>query len=107
LHHIYPYALLLCGGLFLTAGDIAAKQWILTSAGRWLLLTMALWNVGMLFLACTFKFKNIAVASAILVIANIVTLAFASWWLFDEPLTKKQLLGMAVSLVGIAIMELE
>lgn len=107
MHHLYPYLLLIPGGIFLTVGDIAARQWIDTAAGRWLLLTLALWNVGMVFLAYSFKFKNIAVASAILVIANIITLALASWWLFHEPLSKKQLVGMAVSLVGIAIMELE
>lgn len=100
------YLILLAGGIFLTLGDIAAKQWIVSSTGRWLLATLALWNVALLLLAWSFKYKNIAVASAILVIANVVTLAIASWWLFDEPLSKQQLIGMAVSLAGIAIMEL-
>ncbi|MBM3460853.1 MAG: hypothetical protein FJX76_02005 [Armatimonadetes bacterium] len=104
---ILPYLLLIPGGMFLTLGDIAAKQWIVASENRWLLLTLALWNVGLVLLAWSFRFKNIAIASAILVIANIITLAFASWWLFNEPLSKKQLIGMTISIVGIAVMELE
>lgn len=53
----------------------------------------------------SFKTHNIAVASAIFVIINISTLAVVSWFVFSEPLTTKQIIGLALSFIVVMILE--
>lgn len=66
----------------------------------------AIYLVGLMFLAQSFKFKNIAVASTIFVIFNVVTLALVSWLYFKEELNPMQIGGMSLGIASVILLEL-
>ncbi|MFH0869826.1 MAG: SMR family transporter [archaeon] len=98
--------LLLAGGLILTAGDIAMKKWVSTNSYIFYLIGMAIYLVGLNFLAQSFKSKNIAVASVIFVIVNVATLSIVSWLYFKETLSALQILGIMLGITAIVVLEL-
>lgn len=101
-----PLILLFIGGSILTIGDIVMKKWVLNSATPIFITGMAIYLVGMIFLAHSFKYKNIAAASTIFVIFNIITLSIVSWFYFKETLTPLQLIGIALGISSIVFLEL-
>jgi len=98
--------LLLIGGLILTIGDIFMKKWINTNAYLFYFIGLATYLIGLNFLAQSFKFKNIAVASVIFVIFNIVTLSLVSWFYFKETLSPMQIIGIVIGIIAIVVLEL-
>ena len=62
---MFPLFILFIGGLILTAGDIVMKKWVLSSAIPTYLLGMVLYIIGLNFLAYSFRFKDIAIASVL------------------------------------------
>lgn len=98
--------LLLIGGLILTVGDIFMKKWVNTNAYLFYFIGLATYLIGLNFLAQSFKFKNIAVASVIFVIFNVVTLSIVSWLYFKETLSPLQITGMIIGIIAIIVLEL-
>jgi len=98
--------LLLIGGLILTLGDIFMKKWVNTNAWLFYFIGLAAYLIGLNFLAQSFKFKNIAVASVIFVIFNVVTLSIVSWFYFKETLSPIQIIGMIIGIIAIVILEI-
>lgn len=92
-------------GLFYTIGDIAMKKWITHPCFKWYLIGASLYIIGMNFLALSYKYKNIAIATAGCVIVNIILLSLISWLYFKEPLTTKQLIGISLSLIAMILLE--
>jgi multidrug transporter EmrE-like cation transporter len=101
-----PLILLFVGGSILTIGDIVMKKWILNNSTLIFITGMAIYLVGMIFLVHSFKYKNIAAASTIFVIFNIITLSIVSWLYFKETLTPFQLIGIALGISSIVFLEL-
>lgn len=58
------------------------------------------------FLPYSFRRENIAVASTIFVIFNVVTLSVFSWLYFKEALTPFQIIGIIIDLVSVIFLEL-
>lgn len=98
--------LLIVGGLILTAGDILMKKWVSTKSYLFYFIGLAVYLIGLNFLAQSFKFKNIAVASVIFVIINVVTLSFVSWFYFKESLSIFQIIGICLGIASIIMLEL-
>lgn len=67
--------ILAIGGVILTVGDLFMKEWVLKN--NWLIFSAGLlvYLIGEVFLAFSFKWENIAVASVIFVLFNVVTLS--------------------------------
>ncbi len=103
---LFPLLILFLGGVILTLGDLLMKEWVAQHKQLFYLLGLGLWIIGSIFLAESFKWTNIAVASMIEVIFNIVTLALASLLFFHEDLNGLQLLGIGLGLVSVTILEL-
>ncbi|MBS3092369.1 EamA family transporter, partial [Candidatus Pacearchaeota archaeon] len=61
--------------------------------------------IGLNFLAQSFKYKNIAVASVIFVIFNVVILAIVSWFYFKETLSIWQIMGIVLGLTSVILLE--
>ncbi|MFH0804724.1 MAG: SMR family transporter [Patescibacteria group bacterium] len=102
---LYPLLLLLAGGTILTAGDIVLKQWVASNRRLFYIVGLAIYLVGTMFLAQSFKYKNIAVASVIFVIFNVVTLTIVSWLYFKEGLTAWQLVGVGMGILSVVVLE--
>jgi multidrug transporter EmrE-like cation transporter len=101
------YALILTfgGGLLLTGGDLFMKEWIAKSDWRWFGVGLAFYFAGSVTVAFSFRYENIAIASLMLVVFNVVTLLLISWLVFHENLSPARLAAMAVALLAVAVLE--
>jgi len=102
-----PFILLFIGGSVLTIGDIVMKKWIANNNTNLFIIGLGIYLIGLIFLAHSFKYKNIAVASTIFVIFNVITLSIVSWFYFKETLTPFQVIGIFLGLSSIIFLELE
>ena len=57
------------------------------------------------FLAQSFKYKNIVIASMIFTFSNVISLYFINWLWFKEPLSITKTFGIVMGIVSIIIME--
>lgn len=104
--YISPFLLVLVGGSILTIGDIMMKKWVATKATPFFMGGMIVYMIGLVFLAYSFKHKNIAVASTMFVIFNIITLSIVSWIYFKETLSPAQVGGIILGIGAIVCLEL-
>ena len=74
-----PLLILFLGGVVLTLGDLVMKKWVGNNQTLWYLAGLGIYLIGLMFLAQSFRLQNIAVASLLLVIFNIITLTLVSW----------------------------
>jgi len=100
--------LLLIGSLILTVGDIVMKRWIADGAASYYLyaLGIGIYLIGTNFLAFSFKYKNIAVASVIFILLNVAILSVISWFYFGEKLNTMQMFGIILGIAAVIILEL-
>lgn len=95
---------LILGGIILTIGDIFFKYWTKNPKNWLYVLGLVIYLVGLMFLVKSFKTHNIAVASVIFVVANVVTLGIVSWTFFNEPLSVIQIIGIILAIIAIIIL---
>jgi len=95
---------LIVGGLLLTVGDLVFKYELHHLTWLWWGAGLAFYLAGLIFLVRTYAYENIAVASALLVIFNIIALTIASALFFKEPVTPLQALGLALSFGAIFLL---
>lgn len=100
------FSLLFIGGLITTLGDVVMKHWTVTNNRLFYIIGLFIYLFGLAFLAQSYKFENIAVASLIFVIINIILLSFLSFFYFRESLSYLQIAGLFVGMVSIALLEL-
>jgi multidrug transporter EmrE-like cation transporter len=97
--------LLATGGVVLTLGDLVMKEWVVTRRSYLYVAGMLVYLVGLNFLAQSYRFENMAAASAMLVVFNVVSLAVVSWLYFDEKLSGLQVVGIALALLAVVLIE--
>jgi len=101
-------ALLWCavGGVILTVGDILFKFWVERPSPLLYVSGLALYLLGAVFLVQSYKSENIAVATVIFIVFNVVTLSIVSWLYFGERLSALQIGAVVLALGAIALLEL-
>ena len=99
--------LIFTGGTVLTIGDLVMKKWVGNSSPLLYVVGLIFYLIGMVFLSQSFKLKNIAVASLMMVLFNIFTLLIACWFFYQEKLSVVQMIGIFLGLVSVVILELE
>ena len=90
----------------MTVGDVFMKKWVTVNSNWFYVVGMIIYIIALTMLAETFKSRNIAVASTIMVIVNVVTLAIVSWLYFKEAITLLQGIGMVLAVVAVVLMEI-
>lgn len=81
------------------------KKWSV-DGGSWLYAAgMALYLLGLNLLAFSFRYKDIAVASTLLIIFNILSLTAAGVFLFDETLSASKVTGLLLFTIAILCFE--
>jgi multidrug transporter EmrE-like cation transporter len=98
--------ILALGGIILTAGDLFMKKWVISNHLGLYVTGMIIYIVGLNFLAFSFKYKNIAVASVIFVLFNIITLILFSYFYFGEKLSTLEIIGLSMGIFSIILLEL-
>lgn len=96
---------LIFGGAILTIGDIFFKYWTKNPTTLLYVVGILIYLGGLMFLVQSFKTQNIAIASAVFVIVNIVTLSIVSWIFFKEPLSTIQIIGIILAIGAIFLLE--
>ncbi len=99
--------LLILGGLILTVGDVFIKKWTIDNGLINFFLGLTLWIIALLLLAYTFRFMNIVSATFIEILVNVITLVFADYFFFKDPITLLEIIGILMGLVSIYILELK
>lgn len=102
---MHPLFLIIAGAAIWTVGDIFMKFWIANNKLSYAVIGILIWTVGLLFLAQSFRYKNMAVASTMMVAVNSILLVAISWFYFKEQLTMTQLVGITFGLVGLFLLE--
>jgi multidrug transporter EmrE-like cation transporter len=102
----FALAILAIGGILLTIGDLFMKKWVISNS--WIIYVFGLifYIIGLNFLAFSFKFKNIAVASVIFVLFNVFSLILFSYFYFKEGLSTYEIMGIIFGIVAIVLLEL-
>jgi len=101
-----PIILLTVGGIIFTIGDIAMKKWVTTNRLPIFILGMLIYMIGMILMGLSFKYKNIAEASIIMVLVNIILLSLVSRFYFKEMWTVYEVIGIFLGLGVIVFLEL-
>lgn len=101
-----PLAILFIGGVVLTVGDIIMKRWTQTNEPFVYAGGMVVYLIGLTFLAFSFKYKGIAVASVLFIVFNVATLAIVGWLFFNEPLSAHKLIGISLALIAVVVLEM-
>lgn len=96
---------LILGGSILTVGDIIFRFWVHRPVLSLFIPGLLVYVVGLLCLIQSFKSENIAVASALFVIFNVLTLLVVSWLFFGDHLSWLKILGVIFALIAIIILE--
>lgn len=99
-------AYLILGGSVLTIGDIVFKSYALMPKMSLYISGLVIYMGGLMLLVQSFKTENMAVASAVFVMINVLTLSIISWLYFGEKLSLLQILGIVLSFVAIGLLEL-
>ncbi len=98
--------LLVLGGLTLTSGDIFFKYWLEHHSSHLYIAGFVCYAAGLFFLIESYRFENIAVASAMLILFNLLTLTLVTWLYFHEPPNTLALVGLALGAVAVVLLEL-
>lgn len=103
---LYPLAVIIIGAISLTAGDVVFKYWLVYKGGPLYLVGFLLYAFGLVCVIESFKYENIAVASAMIVLFNISMLTLVSWVYFQEIPTSLALVGLAIGAIALVLLEL-
>jgi multidrug transporter EmrE-like cation transporter len=104
--NLIALTLIAFGGILLTIGDLFMKEWVTTNKSLIYLGGMIFYIIGLNFLAFSFRYKNIAVASVIFVLINIITLIIFSYFYFHEKLSGLEIAGILLGTAAIIMLEL-
>lgn len=97
--------LVIVGAIIWTIGDVIMQRWLDSQNNLYKVLGILIWGVGLFFLAETFKYKQMAVASTMMVALNSVLLVLVTWLFFKQQLTLTQIVGILFGLVGLFLLE--
>ena len=100
-----PLFLLAIGGGVLTLGDIVFRYWVDHPSPVLYVVGLATYLLGLVFLVESFKYQNIAVASATFVIFNILSLLIVSWAYFGDKISLVQTVGIFLAIIAIFLLE--
>src|SRR3989338_1046881 len=104
--NLFSISILLGGGIILTIGDISIAKWVQTNKVSFFIAGLLIWLIGLIFLAWSFKYQNIAIASVIFVLFNVITLLLYSWIYMKDKVTPLQIAGLIIGIISIIILEI-
>ena len=103
---MYVTALLIGGAILLTLGDIIFKYWTGHTSPYVYVLGLVLYVAGLIPLIESFKFANVELTSALLVLFNIVMLTLVGWYYFKETISMYEIVGLCFAAVAIVLLEI-
>jgi multidrug transporter EmrE-like cation transporter len=93
-------------GATITIGDLFSGKWVKTDKKLFYALAFLFYIIGSIFLIYTYKSEDIVIATMVVEIINLVTLTLAGRFIFKENISKMEIIGIAIGLVALVILEL-
>lgn len=89
-------------------GDLTFRFWLDGGGASRLLYFVGLtqYFAAMVFLVKSYQTQHIAIASVIMTILNAAVITLILWRFFGDTLSAKQMIGMALAVVGIILLEM-
>jgi len=91
-------------GIFFTIGDVFLKYWANKSNSFDMIIAFIFYIIAGVVLAYSFKRKEMAVAVAVLICFNLITIAIVGFTLFKETLGLKEVIGISLALTSIIVL---
>ena len=94
------------GCVFTTIGDVILRYWMESRSFTTYAWGIGCYFIGMNFLAQSFRYKNIVVASVMFIIINIAMLLVVTRVVFVDQLRVMHWWGLALGLLSVVVLEL-
>lgn len=101
-----PIVWALLAGFILTGADIVFRYWQDTPwrGGFWV--ALGIYTVGVMCMMFTFFGKNIAIATMLTVLINMISYLVVAYFIFGDTLSPIKLFGLGLGLIAIFVLEL-
>jgi multidrug transporter EmrE-like cation transporter len=96
---------IIAGAIFDTFGDVLMKNWVMSSSKFHFISGMLFYIIGLSFLAYSFSFKNMVVASMLFLVFNVFFLSLVNWLHFNEALNSREITALMFGLIAIVLFE--
>jgi multidrug transporter EmrE-like cation transporter len=93
------------GAIFDTFGDLLMQNWVLNNSKIYFAGGMLFYVIGLSFLAYSFTFKNIVIASVLFLVVNVILLSMVNWLVYNDSLSIKEIAGLCFGLMAVAFFE--
>ena len=97
---------IMIGAIFDTFGDVLMKNWVVHSNKTYFIAGMCFYIIGLSFLAYSFTFKKIVVASVVFLVLNLLFLSLVNWFYFSESLNSKEIVAIGFGIIAVALFEI-
>ncbi|MCL2573133.1 MAG: SMR family transporter [Defluviitaleaceae bacterium] len=97
--------LLIAGGLLVT-GDLTFRFWMDGGSRILYFIGLAQYFAAMTLLVQAYRTHHIAIASVIMTVINAVVITLILRLFFGDSLSAKQMVGMALAIVGVVLLEI-
>ncbi len=104
---LIAFTILFAGAVFLTAGDLFMKTWTGNGKSWFFAIGLILYLVADSALGISFKSKNIALASVIMITINVILLLAVSWFYYKEKIGLYGFIGIILGVLAVLFMELD
>jgi len=105
MHH--GILLIFIAGLLLTIGDLILRSWVdHQDIWRLYIFGVICYFIALNFLARSYRFENIAIASVMMEVFNLVTYLVVSYWKFGDHISHLEVIGLVFGIAAIACFEL-
>lgn len=99
-------AMIVVGGILLTVGDVVLNNWIQAHGWKYFFIGEAFYIIATVILALSFKYKNVAVATLMGIMINIVTLVAFNYFFLHYKMSFLQMAGAGLGVVAFIMLEL-
>lgn len=82
-----------------------AKLWQLHGQPAYLALCVLMYSVAAIFLALTLKFQGAAITNIIWVALSAIGMTIIGYYVFHEPITLWQFVGIGIIIFGLAVIQ--
>ena len=104
MNHLYFWLTFI--GIFDLLATLSARYWSATKNPWFMVATVVFFSLAGVFFAFSLQFKEVAIANIFWISISILTVTIAGYFLFHEPITALQAIGMAILVIGLIIVNL-
>jgi len=99
------WGLLLGAAALEILGDLSFKWWAETNRWPGLVAGLVVYSGALVLFALLLRRAELAVILALWTGVAVVLMALAGWWLFGEDLSPRRLVGIALVIIGMALLQ--